>query len=176
MQSYLSFRFCLRSDHLPFFSHTTLVRRRFKAQPGSRPGCWVGCQRCQSMPALAVGFLGLTENKWLKKTCRWSNSRNFQRCMMLDDVAWDIQFSRPAADVTHLPLSRHCWNDDPTLSCRSNWAWKSQVQSPRHEIHPIHTKHESILWHYKTVYEAYILLGLPYAVRILGWCIPLAWD
>lgn len=38
---------------------------------------------------------------------------------MLDDVAWDIQFSYPAADVTHLPLSRHCWNDDPTLSCRS---------------------------------------------------------
>ena len=101
-----TFRFCLRSDHLPFFPAQLWCGDASRLNEGQ--GLGTGC--------LGVPYAGVSS--WLfrfnweqmakKKLVGGSNSRNFQRCMMLDDVAWDIQFSRPAADVTHLPLSRHC--------------------------------------------------------------------
>lgn len=182
MQSYLSFR-CLRSDHLPFFPTQLWCgdASRLNQGQGLGTGC-IGCPFCglPKMPKYAGDSSWLFRFNWeqiaKKITCRWVKQQKFPE---VHDVGWCCM----RHSVFTSGCRRHSSSSEssllewwPNLKLQIHWAWKSQVQSPQHEIHPIHTKHESFLWHYRTVYEAYILLGLPYAVRILGWCIPLAWD
>lgn len=83
MQSYLSFRFCLRSDHLPFFATQLWCGDASRLNQGQGLGT-----RCIGVPlrlakdakyaGVSSWLLGLAENKLRKKKpCRWVKQQKF---------------------------------------------------------------------------------------------------